>query len=125
MTNKNNERTLPAGELNALQIEAQQMRAEAMVDTVFAIGKGIRNLFRSVVRIGERTAASLERKRTVDRIFGELSRMTDRDLADIGLCRGDILAVSDGTYRRDPAPVVQLRPAAKVEAGETEFPRAA
>ncbi len=125
MTNKNNERTLPVGELNALQIEAQQLRAEAMVDTVFAIGNGIRNLYRSVARLGKRTAASLERKRTVDRIFGELSRMTDRDLADIGLSRGDIYSVSRGDFRRDPAPVVALRPAAKVQVEETEFPRAA
>ena len=125
MTNKNNDHTIPFGELNALQVEAQKMRAEAMVDTVFAISRGTRSVFQALVLVGRPTAASLERKRTVDRIFGELSRMTDRDLSDIGLSRGDIFSVARGDYRRDPAPVVELRPAAKVETEKTEFPRAA
>ena len=125
MTNKNNDYTAPYGELSALQIEAQRLRAEAMADMMFGISGSVRSLFRAFVSIGKRTAESLERRRTVGRIFGELSRMTDRDLADIGLCRGDILAVSEGTYRRDTAPVVDLRPAAKVETEEVELPRAA
>jgi uncharacterized protein YjiS (DUF1127 family) len=125
MINKNNDRTAHVGDLNALQIEAQLLRAEAMVDTMHSVGRGIRSLFRALVQMGKRTAVSLERKRMVDRIFGELSRMTDRDLADIGLCRGDILAVSDGTYRRDPVSVVKLRPVAKADTAEAELPRAA
>jgi uncharacterized protein YjiS (DUF1127 family) len=42
--------------------------------------------------IGHRLAAWAERRRTMD----ELSALTDRDLADIGLTRGDIFRVVAG-----------------------------
>ena len=31
-------------------------------------------------------------------IRSQLSRMTDRELADIGICRGDINSVANGTW---------------------------
>ncbi len=34
------------------------------------------------------------------RITQELARCTDRELADLGLCRSEIPAVANGTYRR-------------------------
>lgn len=33
-------------------------------------------------------------------ITQELARYTDRELADLGLCRSEIPAVANGTYRR-------------------------
>jgi uncharacterized protein YjiS (DUF1127 family) len=122
-------------EMQRLQIEAQRLRAEAAVDTIFAIGHAIAWVVSPVVRLGQRAAAGLARQSKIDRIYGELSRMADRDLADIGLGRGDIQAVAYGTYRRDVdadlASVVRLdavaksRPAVDTVPVSEELPRAA
>jgi uncharacterized protein YjiS (DUF1127 family) len=129
MTTNTNVRGVAPASISDLQAEAQRLRAEAMVDVVFAVARAIGSVFAPLVRLGKRTAASIERQRQSDRILRELSYMTDRDLADIGLNRSDICAVADGTYTRPSArvaePVVTLRPVAKEEAAEAELPRAA
>lgn len=124
MTSKSTFNAVSAGQISNLQAEAQHMRAEAMANAAVAIGRGIARLFAPLFRVGKWTADSLARQNEVERIYRELSRMTDRDLADIGVSRADIPAIAEGTYRR-AAPVVPLRPAAKAEIGEADLRKAA
>jgi hypothetical protein len=55
--------------------------------------------------------------------------MSDRELADIGVSRGDLAAIADGTYERvdTTAEIVPLRPAARDrdKAGAGDLSRAA
>lgn len=52
----------------------------------------------------KRQAAAL-RKNTIR----ELSQLTDADLQDIGLCRGDIRSVANGTFYKDASPEMRAR----------------
>ena len=47
-----------------------------------------------------RMISLLERNQEQARIYDELSHMSSRDLADLGLMRSDIADVAKGTYRR-------------------------
>ena len=123
MTTETNFHEAQTWQINRLLVEAQRARAEAIADIVFAIGRGVARLFAPLVALGRQTAASLEHRREVDRLYRELSHMTDRDLADIGLSRGDICAVAEGTYRREAVPVTALRPVVRPE--PAQLPRAA
>jgi uncharacterized protein YjiS (DUF1127 family) len=125
MTTNSNFHDAPVWQINRLLMDAQRARAEAMAGVVVALGRGIANLFAPIVRLGKRTASSFEHQREANRIHSELSRMTDRDLADIGLSRGDICAVAEGKYRRQAAPLAALRPVAEAAPVEAELPRAA
>jgi|GEM_PF-4442745 len=121
MTNKNNGYAARSGELRAVEADAYRLRSE----TILALAG---NAVDYVTSLAKRVAAYIEKRRTVSRIYGELSAMTDRDLADIGLHRCDIPAVADGTYRRvapAPANVVEIRPAAQAATAEAEYHRAA
>lgn len=40
------------------------------------------------------------RRRQVSQVVRELEACSDRELAELGLARGDILAVAHGTFRR-------------------------
>lgn len=73
---------------------AEALRAQAIVNTITDVIEGVRGL---VQRIRVRAAANAEFRRT----FEVLSAMTDRELDDIGICRGDIPAVARGI---DPRP---------------------
>ena len=50
--------------------------------------------------IAGRFRAWREQRRKIDRITTELNCYTDRELADLGLSRGDIHSVARGTFRR-------------------------
>lgn len=50
--------------------------------------------------IAARFSHWLERWRAAERARRELGNMSDCELTDIGLTRGDIGAVADGRYRR-------------------------
>jgi uncharacterized protein YjiS (DUF1127 family) len=50
--------------------------------------------------IASRFQAWRERRRQINRITFELNSYTDRELADLGLGRGDIDQVARGTFRR-------------------------
>jgi uncharacterized protein YjiS (DUF1127 family) len=39
----------------------------------------------------------------------ELSQLSDADLHDIGLCRGDIRSVANGTFYKDASPELRAR----------------
>ena len=41
-----------------------------------------------------------DRRRRIARVTNELAAYTDRQLADLGLCRSDIPDVARGTFRR-------------------------
>jgi len=43
---------------------------------------------------------NLANKTAREKTFQELNRMTDRQLRDIGITRGDIQCVADGSYVR-------------------------
>ncbi|WP_436639980.1 DUF1127 domain-containing protein [Microbaculum sp. FT89] len=130
MTTNTNRQNASVGRISELQIEAERLRAEAIANMIIAAASGIGRLFSLIVRLGKRGVASLQRRREADRIVRELSRMTDRDLADIGLGRGDIMAVANGSFVRPARPVaaagvVDLRPVEKPETSDVELPRAA
>ncbi|MDT7951697.1 MAG: DUF1127 domain-containing protein [Acetobacteraceae bacterium] len=48
-----------------------------------------------------RIIAAFERRQERARIRGELSLMSDRELADLGLVQSDIADVAAGIFRRD------------------------
>ena len=57
---------------------------------------------RTACGLGPRSSAAtwLRRLVSAERARAELNRMTDVELKDIGLTRGEIGAVADGQYRR-------------------------
>src|SRR3546814_10619190 len=75
-------------------VRAEALRAKAMADGIIAGFDGLRSL---VAAVKAKIAAYVEYRRTVD----VLTTMTDRELDDIGISRGDIPAVARGV---DPRP---------------------
>lgn len=75
-------------------VRAEAMRAQAVADMIIDGIQGIRNLAQTVTA---KLRAHLEYRRTFDTLAG----MTDRELDDIGISRGDISAVARGI---DPRP---------------------
>jgi len=73
---------------------AEAMRAQAVADMIIEAVEGLRNLVKTVTA---KVSAYLEYRRTFDMLTG----MTDRELDDIGISRGDIPAVARGV---DPRP---------------------
>ena len=84
----------------------EAIRQEAMQERDAKIGQWFRNMFRAI--------AEYPRRR---RVMDELSMLTDRELADIGLTRGDISRVFDMAEDR-PSATVHTLPVAKK--GEVE-----
>lgn len=84
----------------------EAIRQEAIQDRDAKIGQWFRNMFRAI--------AEYPRRR---RVMDELSMLTDRELADIGLTRGDISRVFETTAER-PSATVHTLPVAKK--GEVE-----
>lgn len=72
-------------EVSRLTAQANAMRARAVVDLVARAASGLKTLFASVLE-GRDNA----------RVFAELQAMDDRLLHDIGITRGDIIAVANG-----------------------------
>ena len=46
-------------------------------------------------------ANKLEHNKQVRKTIKELNKLTDKDLADIGICRGEIYSVATGAWKRD------------------------
>ncbi|GAC1338874.1 MAG: hypothetical protein NVSMB18_06090 [Acetobacteraceae bacterium] len=55
---------------------------------------------RTPAGLGATIRRAFARWREVNRIHDELGGLSERELADVGLRRGDIPAVARGTYRR-------------------------
>ena len=89
-----------------IEAEAHALRAA----TIARFGVGLRGFF-------SRLAASFTEARRMDAQYRELSQLSDRELADIGITRFDIPAVVAGTFTREddaaPAPVAKPAPAAE------------
>jgi uncharacterized protein YjiS (DUF1127 family) len=79
---------------------AEAMRAHAIAEMVV---DGIQSLRNVVAAASAKIAAYIEYRRTFDMLAG----MTDRELDDIGISRGDIPAVARGF---DPRPQPERRP---------------
>lgn len=78
---------------------AQTVALQAMRARDEAIGQWVRNTVRAVFR----AIVEYPRRR---RVYDELTMLTDRELADIGLTRGDIpFLFKDGFVAREEAPV--------------------
>ena len=75
-------------------VRAQVMRSQAVADAIVEVFAKVGEIVRPVV-------AKISRYMAYRRIYNTLSEMTDRELDDIGLCRGDIRAVAQG---HDPRP---------------------
>lgn len=73
---------------------AEAMRAQAMADMIVDGIDGVRRVVKAVAR---KVADYIEYRRT----FAALAAMTDRELDDIGITRGDIPTVARGI---DPRP---------------------
>lgn len=75
-------------------VRAQVMRSQAIAHALIEVFATIGEIFRPV-------AANISKYMEYRRLYATLSEMTDRELDDIGLCRGDIDAVARG---HDPRP---------------------
>lgn len=73
---------------------AEAMRAQAVAEMIVGAVEGVRRIAKAVVT---KVSDYVEYRRT----FAALSEMTDRELDDIGITRGDIPAVARGI---DPRP---------------------
>ncbi len=88
-------------ELNSLMRDAHELRAHAIAAMFASIG-------RTAVSVAKGTFSGLAllveafgEARRAQAIHAQLSRLSDRELADIGLTRSNIPAVVAGTFRRD------------------------
>jgi uncharacterized protein YjiS (DUF1127 family) len=79
----------------------EAIRQEAIQDRDAKLGQWFRNIFRAVAEYPARR-----------RVMHELSMLTDRELADIGLSRGDVRRVFDVAQER-PSATVHTLPVAK------------
>ncbi|HIC82402.1 MAG TPA: DUF1127 domain-containing protein [Kiloniellaceae bacterium] len=66
-----------------------------------AVAEGLLNLFKGVGDLAKAATAKVTKYMAYRRIYQTLNEMTDRELDDIGLCRGDIDMVARG---HDPRP---------------------
>lgn len=79
---------------------AEAMRAQAVAEMIIEAVDGLRNLVKAATA---KVSGYLEYRRTFDVLTG----MTDRELDDIGISRGDIATVARGV---DPRPEAIRRP---------------
>ena len=75
-------------------VRAQVMRSQAIADALV-------EFFATIGEIVRPAVARVSKYMEYRRVYGALSDMNDRELDDIGLCRGDIDAVARGY---DPRP---------------------
>jgi uncharacterized protein YjiS (DUF1127 family) len=130
LTAENNRNTTPKfGELDFTAIEvarishtAETMRAETMAKLVVAVYVNVEKFLRYAI------IAPLGRFLARQRTMNELSRLSDRTLADIGIRRVDIATVTEDSYAIYMAENGGSRHAAAVTAvnprttGTTEYP---
>lgn len=77
------------------EAEAHRLRAQAFCAFFAAIANGISSVFTG---ISNWVSKKVENNRVMDQLYS----MDDRTLADIGLTRGDIEGVMNGTLTREP-----------------------
>ncbi len=97
MTNSNYTFKMPADQiyLSDVEIQAHKMRAEAFA-VIFA------SLSTAVSKAVSGAVSWVRNKLEISRIQSELYAMDDRLLDDIGVTRGDIEAILNGSLNREP-----------------------
>jgi uncharacterized protein YjiS (DUF1127 family) len=91
-------------DVEAIYVEAMQARDTAIAE---GIRGGLRRLGAALAAIGNALVSYPQRRA----VYDDLSNLTDRELADIGLARGDIGRVFDPDFRlprrpaNGPAPI--------------------
>lgn len=98
-------RSLPLAEKDRIMDEARRLRAEAYAAAFRATGRAMKRYFARLIE--------LRRQRAV---MAALARLTERDLADIGITRHDFPAVAKGSYKR---PETSAAPVAGAPANDT------
>ncbi len=89
-------------EIHALEREARLMQARAIRQGLLAVARGVAWLGRWIWSALSEVARSFSEAQSAMRTYEELSRRSDRELADIGLTRADIPSVVGGRFRREP-----------------------
>ena len=95
--------------------EVERIRVRARRDRAEVIGGGLIKAVRSLFRGAGIVAQAFAEAKRQQTLYGELSRMTDRELRDIGVNRADIPAVVAGTLTREAG---WREPAVAAEAAE-------
>lgn len=94
-------RRLSPDEIDALQHEARRLQAQATKEGLLALARGIAWLGRQVWSGLRGIARSFSEAQAARRTYEELSRLSDRELADMGLTRSNIPAVVAGNFHRE------------------------
>ncbi len=94
-------RRLSPAELDTLQDEVRQLQAQATRDGLLAIAAGIAWLGRQLWSGLRHVTTSFGEAQAARRAYQELSRLSDRELADMGLTRSNIPAVVAGIFHRE------------------------
>lgn len=56
--------------------------------------------FSGITSFFSRIEDSFREKRDMRKTYAELSRLNDKELADIGISRSDIMSIASGNYQR-------------------------
>lgn len=79
---------------DSLSAEARRLRAEAVRELASMIGRGIARAVRRLAGAAASSLLAIGEALAARRTYEELSRLSDHELADIGLRREDIAAVA-------------------------------
>ena len=96
-------RALSPNEMHKIMDDARQLQAEALRDAFVALARGVGAVGRRILAWLRQSVASIGEAAAARESYEQVSRLTGRELADIGLTRGDIAGVAAGIHRR-PAP---------------------
>jgi uncharacterized protein YjiS (DUF1127 family) len=97
--NKIEFRRLSPNEIDALQHETRRLQTQTTKEGLLAIVRGFAWLARQIWSGLRGVARSFSEAQAARRTYEQLSRLSDHDLADMGLTREDIPAVAVGTFR--------------------------
>jgi uncharacterized protein YjiS (DUF1127 family) len=100
--NKIEFRRLSSNEIDALVHEARRLQTQTTKEALLAIARGFAWLARQIWSGLREVARSFSEAQAARRTYEQLSRLSDRELADMGLTREGIPAVVVGTFRREP-----------------------
>ena len=111
-------------QMRAVRIRARELQAKAMQDFLVSVGRGIVKGVRWTVSTTGSLLSALGEARAASKTYHELSRLSDRELADIGLRGSEIARVAWGLSGRMEDRAVGTAEAAE-EAVEREYREAA
>jgi uncharacterized protein YjiS (DUF1127 family) len=117
--NKIEFRRLSSNEIDALVHEARRLQTQTTKEALLAIARGFAWLARQIWSGLREVARSFSEAQAARRSYEQLSRLSDHELADMGLTREDIPAVVVGTFPREPDVVLS---ASREVAKDTPLP---